>query len=234
MGPRSPPPRKENKAVVSLILGISSLACLGAITGLPAIILGAMARRDIDRSRGALGGSAIAACGIVTGLFGTGLGLIIVLSVLDGVAVLAQHDDDRPVTSEARTYGAVDVVDLAADKPLRSQLGAVVADSRARGRTVVLLTHVVTSPRCAQIAAALPDRRMQRALANVTLVRADVATFEAELRAMRVDTGNTPWFYKLDGAALPIDAMSADELDTALPEEMAPALARFVRGIKAR
>jgi hypothetical protein len=235
MGPFHPPPRTEEKAVASLVLGIASLPSLG-LTALPAIILGAMARRDIDRSQGRLEGSAIAAGGIVTGLFGTGVGVLALLLVLGGAIEHVQHRSTRhaPADSETRTYGAVDVVDLDADRPLRAQLGVVVRDARARGRTVVLLTHVPESPRCAQIAAALPDRRMQRALANVTLVRADVGTFDLELRAMRVDTGGTPWFYKLDGAALPTDAMSADELDTALPEKMAPALARFVRGINAR
>lgn len=230
-----PPPRvrrNEGKAVASLVLGLSSLTCLGFVTGLPAIILGAMARRDIDRSQGMLGGSGLAAGGIVSGLFGTGLGLVALLFVLGGAVEVAQHPakDEAPIAAGTRSYGALDVVDLEEGRPLRTQLGEVVRDARAKGRTVVLQTQARTSPRCAEIAAALPDLRMQRALANVTLVRVDVDRFAPELRAMRVETKSAPWFYKLDASALPTDAISADDLDTTVPEKMAHVLGRFVRG----
>src|SRR5688572_5345766 len=69
--------RTEGKAVASFLLGLMSFACFGALTGLPAIILGAMARRDIDRSNGTLDGRGLAAGGIVAGLFGTGLGFVL-------------------------------------------------------------------------------------------------------------------------------------------------------------
>lgn len=239
MGPYRPVVRRESKAVASLVLGISSLACLGFVTGLPAIVLGAMARRDIDRAQGTLGGSALAAGGIVSGLFGTGIGIVALLFVLGGAVEVAKHPskDDAPVAVGAagtHSYGALDVVDLEDGRPLRAQLREVVRDARAKGRTVVLQTHVRANPRCADVAAALPDLRMQRALANVTLVRVDVDRFDGELRAMRVETTSAPWFYKLDAAALPTDAMSADDLDTTVPEKMAPVLGRFVRGTLTR
>src|SRR5438128_1585013 len=72
--PPPPLPRTEGKAVASIILGILSLAFVGAFAGLPAIVLGAMARKDIERSNGGLSGRRLAAGGIVSGLFGTGLG----------------------------------------------------------------------------------------------------------------------------------------------------------------
>ena len=86
MGPLHPyvvrPPartkRTESKAVLSLVLGLLSMGCIGPIAGVPAIILGSIARRDIDRSNGQLGGRAVAAGGIVSGLFGTGLGVVLV------------------------------------------------------------------------------------------------------------------------------------------------------------
>ena len=240
MGPLHPHPyvpaprvkRNEGKAVASLVLGLASITCLGFVTGLPAIVLGAMARRDIDRSQGALSGSGLVAGGIVSGLFGTGIGLVALLFVLGGAIELAQRPvtDDAPVAAAGTSsYGALDVVDLDDERPLQAQLADVVEGARAKGRTVVLQTHVRTNPRCAQIAAALPDRRVQRALANVTLVRVDVDRWDGELRAMRVETASAPWFYKLDAAALPIDAISADELDGTVPEKLAPVLARFVR-----
>ncbi|MDF2695512.1 MAG: hypothetical protein K0S65_3895, partial [Labilithrix sp.] len=60
MGPFHPyPPGRparvaptEIKAVLSLVLGILSMGCAGPVTGVPAIILGSIARRDIERSNG--------------------------------------------------------------------------------------------------------------------------------------------------------------------------------------
>jgi hypothetical protein len=72
---------------------------------------------------------------------------------------------------------------------------------------------------------------MQRALENVTLVRVDIESFEPALAAMRVDTDAVPWFYKLDSNANVTDAISADEWDANVPENMAPVLADFARGV---
>ena len=48
---------------------------------------------------------------------------------------------------------------------------------------------------------------------------------------MRVDTESAPWFYKLDAEAhAPTDAISADEWDANVPENMAPVLGDFARG----
>lgn len=207
--------------MASLILGLSSLMCLGALTGLPAVVLGALARKDIDRSSGTLTGRGIAAGGIVSGLFGTGLGFVMLLFVLGGAFELSQ----APAKGES-----LQVVDLRGDRPFGAQLMTVVDDAKTNGRTVLLQTHSPRDVRCAQIAAALPDSRVQRALTNVTLVRVDVDRFSTELRAMRIETRSAPYFYRLDDAALPIDAMSGREIDPSVPEKMGPTLAAFVRG----
>ena len=47
---------------------------------------------------------------------------------------------------------------------------------------------------------------------------------------MRVDTESVPWFYKLDTSSHPTDAISADEWDANIPENMAPVLGNFARG----
>lgn len=56
----------SGKAIASLVLGIFSLFC-NFFTGLPALILGILALRDISRSRGRLSGQGLAIAGIVTG-----------------------------------------------------------------------------------------------------------------------------------------------------------------------
>src|SRR5262249_50005434 len=91
-----------------------------------------------------------------------------------------------------------------------------------------LQTYSRSSSACAAIAAALPDSRMQRALANVTLVRADVDEYDRELGTMRVETRTAPWFYRLDAKGGPADALRADGWELSGPENMAPTLSRFV------
>ena len=93
MGTVYPPPRRnDGKAVASLLLGVASFAfCLGALTGIPAIILGSLARRDIDRSDGTLTGRGLAAAGITSGLLGTGFGLVLAISLLSGGLEIARE-----------------------------------------------------------------------------------------------------------------------------------------------
>lgn len=246
--------RTEGKAIVALVLGLLSMACLGAVAGLPAIILGAMARREIDQSNGQMEGRGLAAAGIVSGLFGTGLGIVLVLWVTSEVfapstqpmatiaapsaalteprsrseeesaAVVMQTS--RPTLPGTHSYGSLDVIDLDSSRPLRPQLSEIVA--RANGRTVVLQTVAPSSTACVAVAAALPDHRMQHALANVTLVRVDVEEYKRDLSAMKVETRSAPWFYKLDTKGAPTDAINADAWDANLPENMAPVLGTFV------
>lgn len=229
------PPRSDGKAVASLLLGVMSITCLGVIAGLPAIVLGALARRDIDRAHGRLTGSGLAAAGIVSGLFGTGASLLIAVAILGTVLeTKAPEASDAPVrvpiAAGTRSYGTLDVVDLDEGRPLRAQLADVTKAAHEKGRTVVVHTYVRHSRECAELGAALPDPRMQRALANVTLVRVDVDVHEADLHALRVQTDSVPWFYKLDARGRPVDAIGADEWDENVPANMAPVLGAFVRG----
>src|SRR5262249_13113875 len=68
------PPRQttgsSGKATFSLVLGILSLFC-NFLTGLPALILGILALRDIGRSRGRLAGHGLAIGGIVSACVGS-------------------------------------------------------------------------------------------------------------------------------------------------------------------
>jgi hypothetical protein len=237
-------PATDTKAVVALVLGLVSMACVGFFAGLPAIILGATARRDIDRSNGMLTGRRLAATGIVTGLFGTGVGFVMFLWVMgayfapateatapEATRALSTAVEPRTAPPAAempatRSYGSLEVVDLDQSRPLRPQLAEIVA--RSHGRTVVLQTYLSSSAACAAVAESLPDTRMQRALANVVLVRVDAEEYDRELGKMKVETRTAPWFYKLDAKADPTDAISADAWDANLPESMAPVLGRFV------
>lgn len=63
--PRGEKPPASTAAVLSLVCGI--LLCLGPITGLTAVIAGAVARRDAKRRPHQVGGAGMAAAGIALG-----------------------------------------------------------------------------------------------------------------------------------------------------------------------
>jgi hypothetical protein len=67
----APSPQSSGKATTSLVLGIASLVVCGLFTGIPAIVLGVKARREIRESNGQVGGDGLALGGIITGAIGT-------------------------------------------------------------------------------------------------------------------------------------------------------------------
>ena len=83
--PAKPP--SSGKAIASMVLGIVGILglCLwglGIVAAILAVIFGFLARSEIKRSQGAVGGGGMAMAGLVTGFVGIGLfvvGLIFVL-----------------------------------------------------------------------------------------------------------------------------------------------------------
>lgn len=78
-----PPAGRSGKAVASLILGVLSVFC-NILTGVPGLLVGILALRDIGRSRERLTGRGLAVTGIITACLGTlmscvALGLILLL-----------------------------------------------------------------------------------------------------------------------------------------------------------
>jgi hypothetical protein len=68
----------NGKAIASLILGIISIVfCFGFLTGVPAIILGRMAKQEIAAGNGT--GDGLAQGGLITGIIGTALSLLVVV-----------------------------------------------------------------------------------------------------------------------------------------------------------
>ena len=64
---RLPPPQASGKAIVALVLGLTSLLCnaLTALPALPALLFGALAWRDVGRSDGRLWGKPLALAGML-------------------------------------------------------------------------------------------------------------------------------------------------------------------------
>jgi hypothetical protein len=96
-------PPTHGSAVPSLVLGILSLVMCGFFTGIPAMIMGRRAGREIDASGGRLGGRGTATAGFVTGLIGTllsGLSLLLVAGVfIFGATVTDSFQSCSTVTS---------------------------------------------------------------------------------------------------------------------------------------
>lgn len=78
-------------AITSLILGIVSIVfCLTALSGIPAVICGHIARSQIGRSGGALTGAGMALAGLITGYLGT-LSLPILAALAIPAFTAAKH-----------------------------------------------------------------------------------------------------------------------------------------------
>jgi thiol:disulfide interchange protein len=87
-------PDTSGSAIAALVLGILSIvACLGPFTGIPAMIVGRRASRDIETSDGRLEGSGLATAGFVTGLIGTLLGVLAILAIVGLFAVASSSSD---------------------------------------------------------------------------------------------------------------------------------------------
>ena len=77
-------PENKNLATASMIVGILSMACLGPVPAIVAIVLGAVALSQIKKNPGRVGGRQSAIVGIVTGSLGLVIygGIIIFYIVL--------------------------------------------------------------------------------------------------------------------------------------------------------
>lgn len=87
--PYQTPPAKptSNMALASLILGILGWTILPTLGSIGAIITGHMAKSEIRRSMGALGGDGMATAGLVLGYANIAIALCICLAVVGMLAL---------------------------------------------------------------------------------------------------------------------------------------------------
>ena len=86
--------RTSGKAIASVILGVTSFACI-LFTGIPAIILGALSLSEIERSKGRLKGKGMATAGLICGGIGSSFMVFAVLIALLLPAVQAAREAAR-------------------------------------------------------------------------------------------------------------------------------------------
>ncbi len=98
-------PQSSGLALASMILGVSSFACL--ITSIPAIICGHIASSQIKRSDGRITGSGLALAGLITGYLGIGITLIAVIAGLTMPLVMLQQKKAHrtEALSNAKSFG---------------------------------------------------------------------------------------------------------------------------------
>jgi hypothetical protein len=245
---RGPVQTTDTKAVVSLVLGILSLVAtfcwLGLPLGIPAIVFGTLAHRDIRRSDGMAGGRALATTGIVLGALGSTIFVgwvgFLVYAMVQSTATTAIPAPPPVLPPTAATtapvtppggWGRIHVVDLhASATPLRTQLADEVKAAKAASETVLVETTASSCTSCLEIARAMREPALQGVLASVRLVRLDVRELGGELPSMGMHEPALPWFYVLDGHGDVRDAISADEWDDNDAESIAPVLDAFLRG----
>jgi thiol:disulfide interchange protein len=76
------PPRRSGKALASVICGVVGLFLVPLVLPVAAIVLGVMARREIERARGAVSGVGMALAGIMLGVTGVAIaGAIVALAI---------------------------------------------------------------------------------------------------------------------------------------------------------
>ena len=75
-------PRNSDTAIASLICGILGWSVLPVIGGILAIVLGHMAKNEIQQSEGSLGGDCMATLGLVLGYANLGLAAVSIVAVV--------------------------------------------------------------------------------------------------------------------------------------------------------
>jgi Domain of unknown function (DUF4190) len=249
-GPGGPPQSTDPKAIVALVLGILSVFAtfcwLGLPLGIPAIVFGVLAHRDIGRAEGMTGGRGMATTGMVLGALGSTLfvgwmGFLAYAMVHASTGTSAPPPPPPTALAPAAGstapfappggWGRIHVVDLhASTEPLRAQLSDEVKAAREAGETVLVQTTAAACGACSEIARSMRDPALQAALADVRLVRLDVREVGAELPSLHMKEPALPWFYLLDARGDARDGISADEWDDNDAESIAPVVDAFLHG----
>jgi thiol-disulfide isomerase/thioredoxin len=240
----------DAKAITALVLGIVCIVgtpCVGLPLGVPAIILGALAHRDIRRSEGMVDGTGLATAGIVLGSLGSILftcyvgflvyagfhakSSITVSSPPPAMPALPPTTAHKPVIPPGG-WGRIHVTELhpSASETLRDQLAGEVKAAKAAGETVLVETIAPSCAACDEITRAMPDPALQSLLASVRIVHVDVDEYDLTASTLGFGEPDLPWFYLVDAKGGPRDGISADEWDDNDAANIAPVLDAFLNG----
>lgn len=123
--------RQEGLATASLVTGIMSMACCGLVTGIPAIVMGGIARNRIAHSSGALRGGGMAIAGVILGIVGSAIWTFVVVAgiavyILNGIHPLASGAPipcDQLEHTTVHYHLAVQIIDNGTEVPIPTDIG---------------------------------------------------------------------------------------------------------------
>lgn len=102
--------KTDNKAVVSLVLGILSLTFFSILAGLPAVVLGHISRSNIQKSMGRLKGEGIALAGLIMGYLSL---LTIPMILIIAAIAIPNLLRSRMAANEASAVGSIRTINVA-------------------------------------------------------------------------------------------------------------------------
>ena len=126
---------------------------------------------------------------------------------------------------------AVIVIDVGVGaRSLADELAKQRAAAQEAHQTMLVMTTLADCGPCASVFDALPDPRMQAALARVRLVRVYADVFREDLDSLEIPSVNFPGFFVLGPDLRPRDGIDGGEWDDDVPANIAPVLQGFLRG----
>ncbi len=82
-------PQTNQKAVWALVLGILSIVACGLLAGIPALIVGGSARKEIAASGGGQTGDGMAKAGVIMGWISVAITVVVVLLIAVGTFTIS-------------------------------------------------------------------------------------------------------------------------------------------------
>jgi hypothetical protein len=251
-------PRTNPTAIAALLSAVFGFACFWGIGGALAIVLGLVARREVQRSEGRETGSGLANVGIVLGavnlvafvvVIGVAIALMVrppappgiglspavpVLPAPSSHPLLPKADRNLSASRQRGVHeawlGKVRLVDLGPYENLSAVLSSQRKAAASAGEILLVFVVAPNCLPCNGVTLALRDARMQKALAGVRLVRLDAAEFGPELIALGIPVETVPGFALLGGGERALDYVHGGEWDADIAENIAPVLGAFVKG----
>ncbi|HLV68758.1 MAG TPA: DUF4190 domain-containing protein [Polyangiaceae bacterium] len=249
-------PRTNSTAVVAFAASVASFVCLWGIGGVLGIVLGLLARGQIERAGRLERGARLATAAIVLGvvhlacwIVAVGVTLALMFRPEPPIALLPHGSPPSataappgvawpprgvrsgPRVSSERRFGSVTLVEIGSESgPLRAVLDAEWRKARASGAPAIAFIVTSDCPPCAAVRASLRDERLQAALGSTRLLELDAYQFGSELELLGIPTESVPGFALLTEGARPVDYLHGGEWDADVPENIAPVLRDFVRG----
>ena len=107
--PQAFQPPTDGKAIASLVFGILGILCFWGIFGVPAVILGHLAKAGIGKSMGRLKGEGMAMAGLIIGYLSIGIGVLFLIAVIAGLTGSGAGASESAAASTVRSLNQAQV-----------------------------------------------------------------------------------------------------------------------------